>query len=227
MIHLKTRGQIVEQKLGLVNEVATKTVDGYQVITPIIVPKSLINAFVSKAKKENGIDPRETFGDALIAELLVNYVAATFLNIESIPVTGVLGEKSTGEVQTTIQPEELVQTPPAQAQIVQPGQPAVQTQEVPTVQGQPTAEIQQEKKINEDAENTPEIKVGDVYTMLMNNHSDQPVKVKITSIAAPDKSGKKIIHVTSEEAKYGANVGDPFQVYSEALTPLNAITATV
>jgi len=158
MEFLRSKQQIVEQKLGLVNEVATKTTDGYQVLIPINVPKSLINAFVSKAKKENGLDPRENFGDSLLAELLVTYVASNFLNIESIPVAGVMGEKPTGEVQTTIQPEEIVQTPQPQAQIVQPGQPAAQTQEVPALQGQPTAEIQQENNTTDtDADLTNEI----------------------------------------------------------------------
>lgn len=139
MEFLKTRQQIVTDKTSLVSEGATRTADGYRVIASIDVPKSLINAFCSKAKKENNIDPRETLGETLLAEMLVNYMAANFMNIESFPITAVMGEKPTTEVQTDIQPAEITQPIVPNPEIVQPGAQTTQSVQTP---GEPSTEIQ-------------------------------------------------------------------------------------
>lgn len=64
------------------------------------------------------------------------------------------------------------------------------------------------------------IKVGGEFTILYNTHSDQPLRVKVQTIAPADKTGKNIIHVRSQEAKYGAQIGTVYQVYPEALSPV-------
>jgi hypothetical protein len=145
MIHLKSKEQIVAERSGSVME-ATKYGDTWKVKALVDVPKSLINAFVSKAKKENDIDPRETWGDEDLAQLFVNYVMATFVNIESLPVTAILGDKakSTGEVSTDVQPQEMPDNGVAagDAPLEQPIQPVQPAEIVPAQPGEPTSEIQ-------------------------------------------------------------------------------------
>lgn len=137
MEFLKSKEQVIAERLGSVNEGATKYGDVWKVKSQIEIPKSLINAFISKAKKENNIDPREQWGDADLAEMFVTYIAANFINIESLPVQAILGDqmKSAGEVQTTVQPGDV-------AQPAQPAQPAEGSQPVQPVQTQPVQPVQ-------------------------------------------------------------------------------------
>lgn len=107
MKYLKTREQLIEQQLGSLHESVFKHGDVYKVKTVIEVPKSVINQFVSKAKKENDIDPRENWSDVDLAEMIVNYVAANFISVESLPVSEILGEKVTEPNSATIEPEEI------------------------------------------------------------------------------------------------------------------------
>lgn len=111
--YLKTREQIAAERLGAVNESVFKIGDVYKVKPIVDIPKSLINAFVSKAKKEQDVDPRENWSDTDIAELMVNYVVATFMNIDSIPVEAIMGDKK---------PKDITVSEPVQAQPVQPAQ---------------------------------------------------------------------------------------------------------
>lgn len=126
---LKSRAQVLQERLGSVNESVFKIGDVYKVKTLVEVPKSIINAFVSKAKKEQDVDPREMWSDTDLAEIFVNYVTSTFLNIDSIPVDAIMGEKSP-EVQAQGQPAppitEPVQTPPVQDTQTPPIQGTVQ-----------------------------------------------------------------------------------------------------
>lgn len=107
MKFLKTREQLIEQQLGSLHESVFKHGDVYKVKTIIEVPKSVINQFVSKAKKENDIDPRENWSDVDLAEMIVNYVAANFITVESLPVAEILGEKVSDPNSTTVAPEEI------------------------------------------------------------------------------------------------------------------------
>lgn len=143
MEYLRSKDQVVAIKSGSIHETVFKMGDLYKVKTTIDIPKSLINAFVSKAKKENGTDPKENWSDVDLAEMFVSYVTATFMNIESLPVSAILGEKTTTVVTATIQPEEVVQTLPVQGVVAQPAQPAADVVEpVQALVGEPTAEIQ-------------------------------------------------------------------------------------
>jgi hypothetical protein len=146
MEYLKSKDRIVAERLGSVNEAARKHGDTWKV--SINIPRSLINAFVSKAKKDYNIDPREQWSDMDLAEFIASYVESTFINIDSLPVQKILGdlEKTPGEVKTMVQPTEM---PPVQpdAQPITPQaepQPVAQPMAQP-VQG-PTGEIQNESK---------------------------------------------------------------------------------
>lgn len=133
MIYLKSKEQVIAESLGGIYE-NTNLMDGvyYVKLVPgIAIPKSLINAFISKAKKENNIDPRDNWGDTDLAELLANYLVNNFVAIESFPVDKILGEK-TKDIQTDIQPQEVVQP-----QAVIPVQEPVQTQQIQPVQEVP------------------------------------------------------------------------------------------
>jgi hypothetical protein len=138
MEYLKSKEQIVAEKLGSVNESVFKMGDTYKVKTTIDIPKSLINAFVSKAKKDHDIDPRENWSDVDLAEMFVNYINATFVNIESLPVNAILGEKAKapGEVSTEVAPAEVTPTPEEV--------PATEAtpEVIPAASNEPTAEIQ-------------------------------------------------------------------------------------
>lgn len=116
MQFLKTKEQVLLERLGSVNESVFKMGDTYKVKTTIDIPKSLINQFVSKAKKENNIDARENWSDTDLAEMFVNYICANYLNSESLPVTSILGESGetnqSQSIETTVAPEEVNQTTP-------------------------------------------------------------------------------------------------------------------
>jgi hypothetical protein len=133
MQNIKTKEEILKMKLGSVYESVFKQGDVYKVKAIFDIPKSLINAFVSKSKKEKNVDPRENWSDTDIAEMLVKFITDTYLNIDSIPVSAVLGDsdQTKGEVQTQVQPNE-----PAQ-----PAQPEMQMQTVqePVTQAQPSS----------------------------------------------------------------------------------------
>lgn len=149
---LKSREQVILERTGAVCESVFKIGDVYKVKPIVDVPKSLINAFISKAKKEQDVDPREMWSDTDIAELIVSYVTKTFLNIDSIPVSAIMGEKSTGDsavASTEVQP--VAQTPVQPAATPQE-QPIVQptTQEETKIAAIPTElQLEAKKKLNE------------------------------------------------------------------------------
>jgi len=89
-----SKSQILKQRLGAITEAVFKQGDQYKVRTTVSVPKSVINAFVSKAKKEHGVDVKENWSEMELAEMMVNYITASFLNIDSIPVESIIGENS-------------------------------------------------------------------------------------------------------------------------------------
>lgn len=124
-----SKENLLKVRLGAVNEAVFKQGDVYKVKSTIDVPKSLINAFVSKSKKEHDKDPKEAWSEMDLAEMMVNYVLATYLNIDSIPVDAIMGE-STSEVSTEVTPAEVTpavtETPAATTET-----PAATTTETP------------------------------------------------------------------------------------------------
>lgn len=108
MNHLKSKEEVLKERMNAIHESVFKMGDLYKVRTTVDIPKSMINAFVSKAKKEHGVDPRENWSDTELSEMFVSYIMANFVNIESLPVNAILGEptKTPGEIETDITPEE-------------------------------------------------------------------------------------------------------------------------
>lgn len=105
----------------LVNESFSKFGDLYRGQVIVDLPKSLVNAVRSKAKKELGVDTVESYSDITICDLILDYIKTTYLNIESIPVSKLFGIESNGEPgdATTNPVDDLP------AQPVQPVQPTM------------------------------------------------------------------------------------------------------
>lgn len=152
MKYLKTKRQLINERLGI-NESTVSVLGDEYIISNIKVPKSLINAFISKAKKEFAVDPTENFGRPIIADLLVSYVISTFLNIESLPVKAVMGEKDEVAATTEITPIDAGVAPIQAA--AAPAAPIVDTTA-------PEGAVQFEGKTNE---STNSEKVAEMFEM--------------------------------------------------------------
>jgi len=133
---LKTKEQLVGERLGSVTE-AYKIGDTYMI--KLSIPKTIVNGFISKAKKE-GIETKENFSDSDIAELIAAYVANTFINVDSLPVAGVLGDSDKKEVRAEVQPTEVPQ--PMNAQPIQPISDVTAAQPLTPAQSEISSEIQ-------------------------------------------------------------------------------------
>lgn len=142
-----------------VNELVEFVDNVYQVTTNIDIPQGLVNAFAKKVKDESTRELKQTKSDAAIAELIADYIKTSFVNIENLPTSIVLGSsyKKDAQVQVQAQPgiqdaqntasqiqsqevplQPQAQTVQGQAQTVQ-GQAQPQAQ---TVQGQPQPQTQ-------------------------------------------------------------------------------------
>lgn len=122
------------QKAQSVNEGATKTGETWTVMANIQLKPALLSAFRRKAKDEHGKDLGEQWSDAALAEWMVNYVNATYMNIESVPTGPIIGIETAPVVgaapaaplpaqaqaavtaQPMVQPVQPVQADPAQMQ---------------------------------------------------------------------------------------------------------------
>lgn len=107
------------------NESVMKVDDIYKVKTTLDVPQSLINALVKKVKEENSKNAREFWSDIDIAEEIAKYVIATFMSIDNVPASILVGE--TGPVETPIEEVPVEEVPAAPVAEV----PAVPTEEAP------------------------------------------------------------------------------------------------
>lgn len=143
MKNLLTREEILATNMGALNENVYKMGDIYKVKTVIDVPKSLINAFVSKAKKEHDVDPREDWSDKDLAELFVKYIMSTYVNIESLPVDAIIGEQELEEP-ATLQAVVIKPSVEVTAEVEEPiVEPAVMSTEETKIANIPaTVEIQ-------------------------------------------------------------------------------------
>lgn len=143
MDFLRTKEQVNNMVANSLHESVRKKGDVWEVKSFIEVPKSLINAFVSKAKKESNVDPRENYSDTDLAEMFVSFITTNFMNVESLPVNKLLGETETTstEVKTEITPEEVTATEEQPEIITAP-------EAVQPLAGEPTSEIQNEFEEN-------------------------------------------------------------------------------
>lgn len=162
---LKTSDEV--NKKQLIKESVTKTEDGYMVKTFVEIPQSLVRSLTSKAKTETGKDPKELLGDTDIAELIVQYVNKTFINIDSIPSSAILFSASDKKAQ------------PAQA--VQPASDIQAVEVQPTIQVQPGAQTAQPVNAQE------ELPQGFVQEGLENK------SIKIFNTFEKSKSNKKVL----------------------------------
>lgn len=142
MDFLRNKEQVNNMVANSLHESVRKKGDVWEVKSFIEVPKSLINAFVSKAKKESNVDPRENYSDTDLAEMFVSFITTNFMNVESLPVSKLLGETETSstEVKTEVTPEEIAATEEPEI-VTAPVAPEV-------VPGEPSGEIQNEFEEN-------------------------------------------------------------------------------
>ena len=148
MKHLLDKNEVLKQRLNAIHEQVFKMGDVYKVRTNIEIPRTLINKFVSKAKKEHEVDPKENWSDIELAQLFVDYILANYLNDESLPVEGILGkqEKTPGAVEDTVDAgEEFEETDEEILDNVESVETTVETGEGDEI----SSEIQFENKVNE------------------------------------------------------------------------------
>lgn len=105
-----------------INESAQLIDDTWNVRVRFQIPASLVNAYVKKIKDEVNKNIRENFSDQEIAEEIANYIKSAYTNISNLPVSIIVGEKSTQE------PTVQVQNAQVQTQVQTQGQTQSQTQ---------------------------------------------------------------------------------------------------
>ena len=127
----KRRDEAIKEAVMTVNDI-------YRVNTMIDIPQSLINAYVKKVKDTTGKNLKQLFGDVVIAEEIVKFIAQNYLNVDQLPAGALTGDaqiQSQGQGQ--IQGQAQMQTQP-QGQPEGQGQSQVQVQ----TQGQGQAQGQ-------------------------------------------------------------------------------------
>ena len=133
MKNIKNLKEFKSIKNSKLNETVTLNGNDFVVRNSITVPSSLVSAYMKKVKDESGQDILNTHSKDQIAELLVDYVANNFLNIENFPTSIVLGTAAT-QVQPQVQPQVQGEAQP-QAQLndndVQNIQAQTTAQEIP------------------------------------------------------------------------------------------------
>lgn len=145
----KRRDEIIKEAVMTVNDV-------YKVNTMIDIPQSLINAYVKKVKDQTGKNLKQLFGDVIIAEEIVKFIAQNYLNIDQIPAGALTGDaqiQSQGQgqmqgqaqmqTQPQVQPEAQPESQPeSQGQVQPEGQTQMQGQSQVQVQTQGQAQGQ-------------------------------------------------------------------------------------
>lgn len=151
MKNLKSKQQVILERTNSVYESIHKMGDEYRV-NGVIVPKSLINQFVSKAKKEYNIDAKENFAEIDLAQMFVDYITKNYMNTDSLPVKTILGIETEDENTDAIKDEveagekEEFETPEEQVDVNVDVEAEVDVNgEEETV----SSEIQTESKVNE------------------------------------------------------------------------------
>jgi len=99
----------------------------------ITIPGSLVSQYMKKVKDENGTKLEDKFGKNQIAEMLVNYLATNFMNIENFPTS-----ITEGTAATQVQPVQTQMQAQPQAQM-QP-QTQLQDEDAQNIQAQATAQ---------------------------------------------------------------------------------------
>lgn len=110
MEQLHSRSSFIKMKQGavLVNENTVSKGDSWEILIPIQIPKSLVKSYFKKVKDETGNNLSESHGEINVAEELVSYAMKTFIKIENLPTSIVLGDHDSSIVQ--VQPQAQAQT---------------------------------------------------------------------------------------------------------------------
>lgn len=206
MKHLLDKNEILRQRLDSVHEQVFKMGDEYKVRTNISIPKTLVNKFVSKAKKEHDVDPKENWSDIELAQLFVDYILANYLNDESLPVEGILGkqDKEPGAVTDTVEAgtdEPIEETDEEILDDVESVETTVETEEGDEV----SSEIQFENKDNKDGKINESLetitRIGDI----IDNVGSFSVEDEDLIFNSPDGTGHmiKMLHSTDVELGNG------------------------
>lgn len=90
MKNIKTKEEVLLERKNSIYESVYKMGDEYR-ISGIMIPKNVVNQFISKAKKDYNIDAKENFSEIDLAQMLVDFVIKNYLNADSLPVKTILG----------------------------------------------------------------------------------------------------------------------------------------
>lgn len=90
MKNIKTKEEVLLERKNSIYESVHKMGDEYR-INGIMIPKNVVNQFISKAKKDYNIDAKENFSEIDLAQMLVDFVIKNYLNADSLPVKTILG----------------------------------------------------------------------------------------------------------------------------------------
>ena len=152
MKHLTSLNDFKSSKGNKMNETVFAIDDVYRVLPNIDVPKSLINAYIKKVKDDTKRDIKDVYGAEQLAEMIVNYISTTFLNIENLPITMAMGTNYGGSSQ--VQPlqgqdvqlqQQQQQIQPLQDDDLQQTQAQQTAQDIPAQGGQQVGQqIQQQ-----------------------------------------------------------------------------------
>lgn len=90
MKNIKTKEEVLLERKNSIYESVHKMGDEYR-ISGIMIPKNVVNQFISKAKKDYNVDAKENFSEIDLAQMLVDFVIKNYLNADSLPVKTILG----------------------------------------------------------------------------------------------------------------------------------------
>lgn len=90
MKNIKTKEEVLLERKNSIYESVHKMGDEYR-ISGIMIPKNVVNQFISKAKKDYDVDAKENFSEIDLAQMLVDFVIKNYLNADSLPVKTILG----------------------------------------------------------------------------------------------------------------------------------------
>lgn len=91
------REEVFKLNNETINESFSKLGDSFRGQVIIDIPKSMITKIRNNAKKELNFDSVESYSDITVCDLIIEYIKATFVNPESIPVSKLFGIDAVGE----------------------------------------------------------------------------------------------------------------------------------
>lgn len=113
------------------NESVTPIGDKY-LVNGISIPQRVVNAYSKKVKDQTGKDLKQIYSESQIAEELIKYVVDKFLDVETLPVSALIGgdEEIVPEEPTTPLTEEPTDTIETDVEATVETEPEVSGEEV-------------------------------------------------------------------------------------------------